>query len=294
MKPKSPECRTAELFGSLWGELSDDQYKESVALFDRRFAANGFDLAWFTDKDCLDVGTGSGRYALAMALHGAKVTACDISEQGLAIARRRTEGLASIEFVFGSALDLPFPDRSFDFVCCAGVLHHTSSIERGLDEITRVLRPEGKCFLLLYGAGGLRWKLVAALRPLASEIGYETIEQAIDDAGLPANNRKHFLDDLFVPIQTLTPWSELSEWLRARNFSAIEYWTKARLDHEADAPAQIEDMEKLSAIFRHVDAPLGQLGFDTARLYCRLATQQKGDAGLVIGDGNHRVVATLS
>lgn len=123
------ERRTGELFGPLWAQLTDQQYKESVALFSARFTANGFGLGWFAGKDCLDVGTGSGRYALAMAMHGANVTGCDISQSGLAVARERTKGIPNLKFQFGSALDLPFPDASFDFVCCAGVLHHTPSID---------------------------------------------------------------------------------------------------------------------------------------------------------------------
>ena len=74
------ERATGELFGSLWGKLTDQQYRESVDLFRRRFEANGFDLSWFTGKRCLDAGTGSGRYAVAMAMHGADVVGCDISE----------------------------------------------------------------------------------------------------------------------------------------------------------------------------------------------------------------------
>ena len=59
------------------------------------------------------------------------------------------------------------------------MLHHTPSIARGLDELTRVLRPGGKLFLLLYGAGGLRWKLISALRPLAGELGLDTVDTGI-------------------------------------------------------------------------------------------------------------------
>src|SRR5689334_3112262 len=154
---------TAELFGSLWGRLDDAQYRDSVELFAKRFRANGFDLNWFNGKRCLDAGCGSGRYAVAMALHGAaEVVGCDISESGLANARERAVAVSNLTFKKGSVLDLPFPDATFDFVCCAGVLHHTPSIGRGLDEIARVLKKKGRLFLLLYGAGGLRWKLVSA------------------------------------------------------------------------------------------------------------------------------------
>lgn len=304
------EQETGALFGSLWHRLTDEQYRQSVQLFARRFADNGFDLKWFNGKKCLDAGCGSGRYAVAMAMHGAaEVIGCDISASGLETARQRTAEFPNIRFEQGSVIDLPFPDASFDFVCCAGVLHHTPSISAGLDELTRVLRPSGKLFLLLYGAGGLRWKLIAALRPLAQELGYDVVDAAIADADLPENNRKHFLDDLFVPIQTLVKWQDLSIWLDSRGYRNVERWTKARLDHEASPLNQIEDMAKLVRIFSSVESSndsdanagrsLGGIGrkmavdfVETAQALVRDASDPSAVERLVIGEGNHRVMAT--
>jgi len=287
------ELKTGELFGSLWHRLTDEQYRESVQLFRRRFEANGFDLGWFAGKSCLDAGTGSGRYAVAMAMHGATVVGCDISDAGLETARARAAAVPGLTFRKGSVLALPFADRSFDFVCCAGVLHHTPSIETGLAEIARVLKPGGRVFLLLYGFGGLRWRLIQALRPLADELGYDAIDAAIARAGLPANNRKHFLDDLFVPILTLVRKTELDAWMVAAGFSDATYWSKEKtFDHESSIPAQIEDMEKLRRIFDSGDGPLFALGANVASVF--LDAAQRADRTLVIGEGNHRVIATKS
>ena len=303
------EKTTGELFGSLWHKLDDAQYRESVELFTKRFQANGFDLGWFKGKKCLDAGCGSGRYGVAMALHGAdEVIGCDISDEGLATARERAASVPNLSFTKGSVLDLPFPDASFDFVCCAGVLHHTPSIARGLDELTRVLKPGGKLFLLLYGAGGLRWKLISALRSIAGELGLDTVDTGIAAAGLPANNRKHFLDDLFVPIQMLTTWPDLSGWLADRGYTDAQRWMKGRFDQEASPQAQIEDMMKLERIFTGVrdakDAPvkvktLGAIGAQVAAAFvgqARSVAETECDAAkvedVVIGEGNHRVMAT--
>ena len=148
---------TALLFGDLWHRYDDDLFEESVTLFARRFEANGFNLRWFQGKRCLDAGCGGGRYTIAMAMLGAsEVIGCDISAKGLADARQRTAGMPNIRFEEADVLDLPYPDESFDFVCCSGVLHHTADPEKGLRELARVLRSGGKIFLLLYGKGGLR------------------------------------------------------------------------------------------------------------------------------------------
>lgn len=55
-------------------------------------------------------------------------------------------------------------------------------------------------FLLVYGAGGTRWKAAKAMRLIVVDLVYEYKDKAIALAGLPANNRKHFMDDLFVPV----------------------------------------------------------------------------------------------
>ena len=113
----SVERETGALFGKLWGALSDTQYRDSVELFRKRAISNGFDLEWLRNKKCLDVGCGSGRYSVAMAIHGAsQITAIDISESGLNEARSRAKNFESILFKQASILDLPFNDMTFDFV----------------------------------------------------------------------------------------------------------------------------------------------------------------------------------
>jgi ubiquinone/menaquinone biosynthesis C-methylase UbiE len=48
------------------------------------------------------------------------------------------------EFREGSALDLPFPDRSFDAVVCVTVLSHVPDGERAIPELVRVLKSGGR------------------------------------------------------------------------------------------------------------------------------------------------------
>ena len=115
---KNIEARTGRLFGDLWHKLDDEQFEQSVALFARRFEANGFDLSWLKGKRCLDAGCGGGRYSIAMARLGAReVIGVDVSEQGIENARLRGRDLSNLRFKVASVLELPFEDDSFDFVC---------------------------------------------------------------------------------------------------------------------------------------------------------------------------------
>jgi len=306
-------AQTGKLFGDLWHKLDGDQYEESVGLFARRFEANGFDLNWFKDKKCLDAGCGGGRYTVAMGRLGAQESVgVDVSETGIADAHQRAAKEASVRFEVASVLDLPFEDGSFDFVCSSGVLHHTTDLDKGLDEVTRVLKPGGKLYLLLYGSGGLRWAASGALRPIAQELGYDFMDAAIADAGLPANNRRNFLDDFFVPIVTFVDWETLHGKLSARGFAKIDFWMKGRFDHEASPLLQRDEVEKMVRIFaaaksrtKSADAhihDLAEKGLEEAKSYLSRIDEliADHDGGRieadelereVIGEGNHRVLA---
>lgn len=90
-------------------------------------------------RQILDVGTGTGRAAIALARRGAIVTGVDASEEMLAVARRRAaEAGVAVTFGPGDAHRLPFADRGFDAVICLRVLMHTPGWQQALGELCRV------------------------------------------------------------------------------------------------------------------------------------------------------------
>lgn len=89
----------------------------------------------------LDVGTGTGRAAIALASRGAVVTGVDASPEMLAVAQRRADAArVRVSFVHGDAHGLRYEDRSFDSVVCLRVLMHTPDWRRSLSELCRVAR----------------------------------------------------------------------------------------------------------------------------------------------------------
>jgi SAM-dependent methyltransferase len=82
----------------------------------------------------LDVGGGTGNYALALRDEGWQPVVCDRSADMLA--RAAAKGLDTVE---ADAAALPFEDASFDAVMCVSMLHHVD-----------VLRPGGRAALMLY------------------------------------------------------------------------------------------------------------------------------------------------
>jgi ubiquinone/menaquinone biosynthesis C-methylase UbiE len=93
----------------------------------------------------LDVATGAGHTALALAPHVAKVTASDITEAMLAEAKKlaTARGLGNVKTVPAKAEDLPFPDMSFDLVTCRLAAHHFTDVAAFAAEAYRVLMPNG-------------------------------------------------------------------------------------------------------------------------------------------------------
>jgi SAM-dependent methyltransferase len=98
-------------------------------------------LAPVAHRAVLDVGTGTGRAAIALAARGARVTGVDASAEMLAVAERRSrEAGVEVTFLRGDAHGLAFGDRSFDAVICLRVLMHTPVWRQSLGELCRVAR----------------------------------------------------------------------------------------------------------------------------------------------------------
>jgi ubiquinone/menaquinone biosynthesis C-methylase UbiE len=109
-------------------------------------------LAWGAARRpdrVLDVATGGGHTALALAGVARRVVACDVTEPMLLAAREhlRGRGAANIEFVAGDAAALPFADGAFDVVTCRTAAHHFADVSAAVRQIHRVLRPGGTLLL---------------------------------------------------------------------------------------------------------------------------------------------------
>jgi demethylmenaquinone methyltransferase / 2-methoxy-6-polyprenyl-1,4-benzoquinol methylase len=74
-----------------------------------------------------------------------EVIGSDFSEEMLALARRKAPALA---FEWGNALELPYPDGRFDAATVGFGARNFSDLDRGLAEMTRVVRPGGRVVVL--------------------------------------------------------------------------------------------------------------------------------------------------
>ncbi|WP_052374275.1 class I SAM-dependent methyltransferase [Methanobacterium sp. SMA-27] len=97
-----------------------------------------------SDINILEVGCGSARLSCFLASKGYKTTCLDYSESALKVARKNYELTHNKgRFVVGDAKKLPFEDNSFDIVLSTGLLEHFKDPQIVINEMTRVLKPEG-------------------------------------------------------------------------------------------------------------------------------------------------------
>jgi ubiquinone/menaquinone biosynthesis C-methylase UbiE len=106
-------------------------------------------------KKVLEIGCGIGTDTINFARHGAQVTAVDLSEKSIEIARQRARvfGLEDkIRFYHGDAERLSefLPQESYDLVYSFGVIHHTPHPDNVLAQITRYVKPGGAVKIMVY------------------------------------------------------------------------------------------------------------------------------------------------
>ena len=94
----------------------------------------------------LDIATGAGHTAFALAGHVRAVFGTDLTAEMVreAAQLQTTRGIANVAFALADVHNLPFPLGTFHLVTCRRAAHHFSRIELALAEMHRVLRHGGR------------------------------------------------------------------------------------------------------------------------------------------------------
>jgi ubiquinone/menaquinone biosynthesis C-methylase UbiE len=189
-----------------------------IERFARALANNGVNTGRL-----LDYGCGSGALSSAYAQRGYQVTACDISPQMLAVARREHGEAIRWVPIDPQQARLPFDDASHEAVIASSVLEYVPDPERLLGEFQRILAPGG---VLLCSVPDERhvvrqdeghW-LEAARRP------FRRLLLALSPRFMPMRRRYDYLS------MSVTRWTP-EEWIEAF----------ARAGLPASAPEQCDD-----------------------------------------------------
>ncbi len=98
----------------------------------------------------LDLGTGSGEMALELASLGCQVVAVDFCRPMVEVAHKKVSSRKGVKISLAAAdaLDLPFPDNTFDCMTAGFALRNLADLGQGLKEMYRALKPGGKLAVL--------------------------------------------------------------------------------------------------------------------------------------------------
>ncbi len=144
-------------------------------------------LAPQPEHTALDVATGTGFTAIALARQVLSVVALDLTPEMLAEGQRMADeaDVTNVEFVAGDAHALPFADGKFDLVTARRAPHHFADPPRAFREMCRVLKPRGRLGLV------------------------DQITPEEDDAGALLEDVEHLRDPSHVRALTVHEWKRL-------------------------------------------------------------------------------------
>lgn len=127
-----------------------------------RVISFGIDIKWrnlvvdivsqHQPQNILDIATGTGDLAISLARTSAKeIVGLDISEGMLDVGRKKISHKdldSKIKMIVGDSENLPFEDNTFDAITVAFGVRNFETLEKGLSEIYRVLKPKGVFVIL--------------------------------------------------------------------------------------------------------------------------------------------------
>lgn len=128
-------------------EIYDQWYGTPLGNFvDRLEKGAVFSLLNPSEGSCIiDVGCGTGNYSIELAALGCNVTGVDNSKKmiDIAIEKARSRNL-KVNFLFADVSKLPFGNDLFDAAVCVAAVEFFDNWQKGIDEIFRVVKPDGK------------------------------------------------------------------------------------------------------------------------------------------------------
>ncbi len=153
----------------------------------------------------LEIGTGKGRFMVALAPCVKAITTVDISLEEQHCARlnaRHACVKTKIEYVLQDAARLPWPDQKFDAVATMNAMHHIPHFNQVLVEMLRVVKPDGKIVLADFSPRG--FQIMARFNRSEGKTherhlhNFRDIQKLLRDRGWATRLRKGCLQEVLI------------------------------------------------------------------------------------------------
>ena len=106
-----------------------------------------------------DIGCGTGDMTNALAKKGFRLSASDIANNMVNIAKEKNKDFINsglVDIITADAESLPYNDKSFDLVILSGVIEYLPDDEKWMNEAKRVVKPGGYLLLNVTNSGSIR------------------------------------------------------------------------------------------------------------------------------------------
>ncbi len=184
-------------------------YEQFCAAEDKPGKVQAFLMELLKGKSVLDIGCGSGKYMALLAPSAARYVGLDISQEQIALAAGKSQGMGNVELICCSAEKIPLPDHSIDIVISTwgvSTILEPERRSRVLAEARRVLAPGGNIYLVENDYAG----------------EFEYIRGRWPDASMTADYNNWLVQAGFTPVAHIATIFEFSSAPKAKHvFGAI-------------------------------------------------------------------------
>ncbi|HOS47130.1 MAG TPA: class I SAM-dependent methyltransferase [Bacteroidia bacterium] len=244
-----PQDNYASAFGLQWKTYAKtqlDSFSNTRITQDRLERCLNMPIEGLKGKTVLEVGAGAGRFTELLVKGGGMIHSVDLSV-AVEVNKENIGNATNYQIAQASVYDMPYPDNSFDYVVCLGVIQHTPDPEKTIKCLFDKVKPGGTLVIDHY-----IWRIgyYSTLTPLFRAVLKEM---------KPAKSQKivNGLVDFFFPIHWALKDKGIINWLVHRVSPLIVY---INLFPEQDKKfhyewSKLDTYDQLTDYYKHLRSP---------------------------------------
>lgn len=184
-----------KIFNLIWNKYNSSQFRQYIDRYKYRIKINKLDIK---GKKIIDLGCGNGMFCFALFEMGAKeVCGLDYGASSIKFARsylRNKYKTKQIKFINKSVYKTGLKKNYFDLVIQNGVFHHLKNEHKALNEVSRILKKDGKLWYYTAGKNDMANTLLDLANAVTAKIPFEFKYKTFTSLNISINKKTHLLD----------------------------------------------------------------------------------------------------